>query len=64
MQTLGELTQDENSGVRFYGGDPVGDAALPLPLVVLDEGLQQQRAVWLDRVRNGTSQVDLTKTPR
>lgn len=56
------LTQDKHSSPGSHGGHAVGGDAFPHPLVVLREGLQQQRAVGFDGVRRATSRVDLHET--
>ena len=60
----GGLTEDEDLCAGLHWGYAVWRAALPLPLVVLDDGLQQQRSVGLDGIRNSANKVDLEKTLR
>lgn len=55
------LTQDKHSCAGLYGRSAVGDAALPLPLVVLQKRLQQQRPIGFDGVGNRTNRVNLKK---
>lgn len=45
----------------FHRGDAVSGGALPRPLVVLSDRLQEQRAVGFYGVRRATSQVNLPR---
>lgn len=53
------LTQDKDLRGGPHRGYAIGNAALPCPLVVLGERLQQQRTIGFYGVRDATSQVDL-----
>lgn len=58
------LTQYKDLCAGFHRGYTVSSAALPRPLVVLSERLQEQRTVGFYGVRCAASQVNLPRIQR
>lgn len=58
------LTKDKDSCEGFHRGHTVSNQALPHPLVVLSEGLQEQRTILFYGVRCATSKVNLARKQR